>query len=382
MINSIETPKKHIRFFPGDPIVIVTVMLLVFIGIVMVFSSSYYVLLSENQSPFSLLRKQAIAAAVGLVGMFVAARLPYYKVYNMKTSVLAYFVACTLVVIASFIPGSHGANRWIPLFGGFSIQPSEVAKIAMVLICSCYLAADDRRAYVFSKGFFGWAIILIIPFMLIWQMTNNFSSALTVAIIAFAIFFVATPHWKMISAMGLFGGAAMFLYLMIGGDWRGGRIAAWLDPWADPGGDGFQIIQSLYSVSSGGLFGLGLGNSRQKLKYMPEPQNDCIFAVICEETGFVGAAIVLTLFAILIWRGVIIAMNASDKKGCYIASGITAMIAAQVIINVAVVTNTIPVTGIPMPFISYGGTSLSFTMILIGILLNVSSFAKNEKGGI
>ncbi|GHV38858.1 stage V sporulation protein E [Clostridia bacterium] len=377
------TEPKNIRVFQGDPLVLVSVMVLVFIGILMIFSSSYYSAASkESQGMFFFLGKQAVAATIGFVAMLVLSRVPYFKLYNMPICVIAYLLGCGLVIYAGlFGDAVYGASRWISLPGplsAFSFQPSEAMKIACILFCSAYLANNPDRAKK-PLGMLIYFALLGLPAFLIWRLTNNFSSALTIVVIGFAIIFVASPYWKQLIAAGVAGAGAVVAYLFLGGGFREGRMLAWLDPWASPTDDGFQVIQSLYAVASGGLFGLGAGNSRQKMKYMPEAQNDFIFAIICEELGFLGAFLVITLFALFIWRGVSIAVNAVDEKGAYMATGVTAMIAAQVIINIAVVTNTVPVTGIPMPFISYGGTSVIFAMAAVGILLNVSSYSRRAK---
>ena len=206
---------------------------------------------------------------------------------------------------------------------------------------------------------------------------SNFSSALLVGLMGATILFVASPRvWYFgaaIAAAVPLGAIAILLF-----PYRIGRIKTWLDPWADPTGTGFQTIQSLYAVASGGLFGLGLGQSRQKT-FIPEAYNDIIFAIICEELGLIGAALVIMLFAVLIWRGIKIAMNAKDSFGMLVATGVTAVIAFQSIINIGVVTNTIPNTGQPLPFVSYGGTSLLFLMGMVGILLNISRYPKEKE---
>ena len=205
----------------------------------------------------------------------------------------------------------------------------------------------------------------------------NLSTAIIVSLIGFGIIFIASPYTAVFFISGLIGASGLVFYMSRAKDFRGGRFSAWLDPFSDPSATGYQIVQSLYAVASGVIFGLGLGQSRQKLGFLPEAHNDIIFSIICEELGFFGAMIVLILFAILIWRGIKIAVNATDLFGTLVASGIVIMIASQVIINVAVVTNSIPNTGVPLPFISYGGTSVAIMMMLIGILLNISRYSRD-----
>ena len=200
--------------------------------------------------------------------------------------------------------------------------------------------------------------------------TQNLSTGIVVGAVGIAIMFVASNNSKNFIILGIFAVLAVAVFIIIE-PYRLDRVIGWLDPWSDPTDKGYQIIQSLYAVASGGLFGLGIGQSRQKT-FIPESYNDIIFAIICEELGLVGAIVIIILFALLIWRGLHIAMNAKDKYSSYVATGITTMIAVQVIINIAVVTNTIPNTGMPMPFISYGGTSLVVTMASMGLMLNIS----------
>ena len=266
-----------------------------------------------------------------------------------------------------------GQKRWLGV-GSLSFQPSEFTKIAVILYLSVYVI-EHRKEMANLKGFLKACIVLIIPVGLIAM--SNFSSALLVGLMGATILFVASPRvWYFgaaIAAAVPLGAIAILLF-----PYRIGRIKTWLDPWADPTGTGFQTIQSLYAVASGGLFGLGLGQSRQKT-FIPEAYNDIIFAIICEELGLIGAALVIMLFAVLIWRGIKIAMNAKDSFGMLVATGVTAVIAFQSIINIGVVTNTIPNTGQPLPFVSYGGTSLLFLMGMVGILLNISRYPKEKE---
>lgn len=246
----------------------------------------------------------------------------------------------------------------------------------MILFLSSYVI-EHRKELANLKGFLKACCVLLLPVALI--AISNFSSALLVGLMGATILFVASPRvWYFGAAIagaiplcGLAVAIPKFRYRLT-------RIKTWLDPWADPTGDGFQTIQSLYALASGGLFGLGLGQSRQKT-FIPEAYNDIIFAIICEELGIVGAALVILLFAVLIWRGIRIAMNAKDSYGMLVATGITAVIAFQSIINIGVVTNTIPNTGQPLPFISYGGTSLLFLMAMVGMLLNISRYPKDRE---
>ena len=371
--------KRSVLFVGNyDYITFTCVILLVLIGVVMVFSSSYYEeavkLLKNSQTPpnvFKYLIRQGVFASIGFCCMALAANFNYR--YLKKFTLGIYGAAIFLLVLVLLIgKTAGGSTRWINL-GFFQIQPSEIAKLAVILHIS-YLLATYRKTLKTIWGYAFIGAILLAPVLLIG--VENGSTALIVAIIGAALIFIMSPHTVMI----LIGGGAVFAagvaFLFFAAGFRMARFAAWLDPFSDPVNTGYQIIQSLYAISSGGLFGLGLGRSRQKLGFIPEAQNDMIFSIICEELGFFGAALILLLFGIFIWRGIKIALNASDLFGSLIASGIVVVIAVQVIINVAVATNSIPNTGIPLPFISYGGTALIVFMTMCGILLNISRYSK------
>ncbi len=250
-------------------------------------------------------------------------------------------------------------------------QPSEFTKLALVLYLSHYII-DHRQELANLKGFLKALMVLALPVGLI--AISNFSSALLIMLMGLTMLFIGSPRiwYFVVAAAGMIPAAILAIVVF---PYRLSRIKVWLDPWSDPTNKGFQTIQGLYAVASGGIFGLGLGQSRQKT-FVPESHNDIIFAIICEELGIIGAALVIILFAVLIWRGVKVAMNAKDTYGTLMATGIVSVIAFQAIINIGVVTNTIPNTGQPLPFISYGGTSLLFLTILIGLLLNISRYQK------
>lgn len=353
-----------------------TVILLVLFGIVMIFSASSYVASTRseyNYDMFMFLKKQTFAVSLGFVAMFFMANFNYRKL--QKIALPLYLISNGLLIFV-FLFGvvKKGAKRWInlPLVGSF--QPSELAKVAIILFVS-YIIANNRNilksmaGHIFCAFWVGLTVILIA--------LGNLSTAIIVTLIGCGIIFIASPFTAVFVTLGLIGAGSLVAYIgLFSKGFRGARFSAWLDPFSDPTNTGYQIIQSLYAVASGGMFGLGLGQSRQKLGFIPEAHNDIIFSIICEELGFFGAAIVLLLFAILIWRGIKIAINSTDLFGSLVSSGIVIMIASQVIINVAVVTNSIPNTGVPLPFISYGGTSVAIIMMLIGILLNISRYSK------
>ena len=285
-----------------------------------------------------------------------------------KISRLAYFaVVAVLGIVLALGVAAKGSVRWLQVLGT-SVQPSEFAKFIIIIFMSGFVI---KNRHLLNGGFIDFvkcSIPVDIAFVLIAK--ENLSTGIVVMAVGVSIMFVAGGGLRNVIAFLILGVAGAVAFIMIE-PYRRLRITGWLNPWADPTKSGYQIIQSLYAVASGGLFGLGIGNSRQKT-FIPESYNDIIFAIICEELGLVGAIVVITLFGLLIWRGIKIAITAKDKYSSYVATGITFMIAVQVIINIAVVTNSMPNTGMPMPFISYGGTSLVVTMASMGLLLNIS----------
>lgn len=350
------------------------IILLVMFGNVMIFSSSYYYCLTNPQlysSMYYFLFRQLRWSIVGLAVMIFVMNFDYRILRRL--SFPGYVVSNILLVLVQLIGTEEkGSKRWLG-YGPIQFQPSEVAKICVILFLAHYILTHKDILKTF-KGFVQCMVILMIPVVLIG--VANLSTAIIVLGFGIMMIFVASPKiWYFVAAgvplCGL-GGIAVTLPMF---RYRFKRITAWLDPFSDMTDSGYQIIQSLYAVASGGLFGLGLGQSRQKT-FVPEAYNDIIFAIICEELGMVGAFIVIALFAILVWRGIKIAMNAQDMYGCLVAVGVVSMIAIQALINIAVVTNTIPNTGVPLPFISYGGTSLVFTMAAMGIVLNISRYQK------
>ena len=369
--------RKYIKPGGYDFTVMFIVLTLVLFGIVMIFSSSYYYTMTSAKyeyDMFHFLKRQSIWAVLGIIAMVAAMNVPY--TFWRRFATLCYWLSNVFLVLLPFIGiEAGGQKRWLGV-GSLQFQPSEFTKIAVILYLSIYVI-EHRKELGNIKGFLRACVVLLIPVVLI--AVSNFSSALLVGLMGATILFVASPRvWYFGAAIAAAVPLGAIAILLPQFRYRLGRITTWLDPWADPTGTGFQTIQSLYAVASGGLFGLGLGQSRQKT-FIPEAYNDIIFAIICEELGLVGAALVILLFAVLIWRGIRIAMNAKDAFGMLVATGITAVIAFQSIINIGVVTNTIPNTGQPLPFVSYGGTSLLFLMGMIGILLNISRYPKERE---
>ena len=373
--------RKNQESFSDYTLLFIVLFLLAF-GLVMLYSTSAYdANLTYNDSTY-LFRKQIFSTLAGLVVLFIVSHLPYHL--WERFAVIGYGVSVALVLlIIPFGIEANGAKRWLRVFG-ISLQPAEVAKLAMILFLA-YLICKMGRNIRTMKGFL---VVLgaAAPISgLIYVITRNLSSAIIIMGIAVVMLFVACPDYKRFIILGLIGiaGVAGIVFLIVKmsesgsvGSFRGERILAWLDPEAYASGKGFQTLQALYAIGSGGILGKGLGQSMQKLGFLPEAQNDMIFSIICEELGLFGAIAVLMMFILLIWRCMIIANNAPDLFGALLVVGVMGHIAIQVILNVAVVTNTIPNTGISLPFISYGGTSILFLMAEMGIALGISTKIK------
>lgn len=369
--------RKYIKPLGYDFTVMFIVLTLVLFGVVMIFSSSYYYTMTTERfdnDMFYFLKRQSLWAALGICAMVFCMNIPY--TFWKRFARLAYWLSNIFLAMLPFFGTELGGQkRWLGI-GSLSFQPSEFTKIAVILYLSVYVI-DHRKELGNLKGFAKACVVLLLPVGLI--AISNFSSALLIGLMGATILFIASPRvWYFGAAIAGVAPLCGIAILLPQFRYRLGRIQTWLDPWSDPTGAGFQTIQSLYALASGGLFGLGLGQSRQKT-FIPEAYNDIIFAIICEELGIVGAALVILLFAVLIWRGIRIAINAKDSFGMLVATGITAVIAFQSIINIGVVTNTIPNTGQPLPFVSYGGTSLLFLMAMVGILLNISRYPKDRE---
>lgn len=368
--------RKNQESFSDYTLLFIVLFLLAF-GLVMLYSTSAYdANLTYNDSTY-LFRKQIFSTLAGLVVLFIVSHLPYH-IWE-RFAVIGYGVSVALVLlIIPFGIEANGAKRWLRVFG-ISLQQAEVAKLAMILFLA-YLICKMGRNIRTMKGFL---VVLgaAAPISgLIYVITRNLSSAIIIMGIAVVMLFVACPDYKRFIILGLIGiaGVAGIVFLIVKmsesgsvGSFRGERILAWLDPEAYASGKGFQTLQALYAIGSGGILGKGLGQSMQKLGFLPEAQNDMIFSIICEELGLFGAIAVLMMFILLIWRCMIIANNAPDLFGALLVVGVMGHIAIQVILNVAVVTNTIPNTGISLPFISYGGSSVMFLLAEIGIVFSV-----------
>ncbi len=351
-----------------DYTLLTALSLLVVMGLVILYSTSAYNGEVKFHDSFYYLKKQVFATLLGIAGMFVAANMDYHVWRHV--AVLGYLTAILLSVAVLFIGDEiNGSKRWLSL-GPFSFQPSEFAKVAVILFLAHMVtknAKDIGKMRTMIK-----IMVSILPIVGLVG-ASNLSTAIIILGIGVILIFVASPKYGQFVFMGLLGIGFMAIFLALE-SYRLERLAIWRNPEAYE--KGYQTLQGLYAIGSGGLFGRGLGESIQKLGFVPEAQNDMIFSIICEELGLFGAGFILILFLILIWRFFVIATHAGDLFGALIATGAMGHMMIQVILNIAVVTNTIPNTGITLPFISYGGTSVVFLLAEMGLVLSVSSLVK------
>ncbi len=357
-----------------DILIIISTLLLLSIGVIMVYSSSAVLALHEMGDQAYYVKRQLIFAFLGIIAMFVTMNLDYWILRKWSKEIL---ITCFLLLLLVLIPGvglvRGGARSWLGI-GAFSIQPSEFIKLAMIIFMAKWLSENQKKLPFFFKGLLPMLALSGAAFALIMLQPDLGTGTVLMGTIMLMIF-VAGARITHLATLGM-AGIAGFVALVLAEPYRVKRILAFLDPWQDPLGSGYQTIQSLFAIGPGGLMGVGLGHSRQKYNYLPEPYNDFIFSILAEELGFIGGTAVLILFLLLIWRGLRTAITAQDPFGSYVAVGITGMIALQVLINVGVVTGLFPVTGITLPFMSAGGSSLTLTLTGIGVLLNISRYAR------
>lgn len=345
-------------------------------GLLMLYSTSSYNAAIEFGDSTYYLKKQFKSTLLGLAVMFIVANIDYHKL--TWAGIVGYVTSLILIALVLSPLGNevNGARRWI-IIGGMSIQPAEVAKLALIMLLA--LVINNRRQNIRKLGVTARIFALcILPAAEILLITKNMSSALIIVGITFVMLFVASPKYSHYIIIGAAGVSLIFAYLFLGSGFRSERVDAWMDPESYASGKGYQTLQALYAIGSGGLTGKGLGQSVQKLGYIPEAQNDMIFSIICEELGLFGGIAVILLFLMMIWRLLVIANNAEDLYGSMIVIGVMAHISIQVVLNIAVVTNVLPNTGITLPFISYGGTSILFLMMEMGLVLAVSKQIKME----
>ena len=357
---------------PMDLPFLLLILTLVAFGLVMLGSASWAVGLYRRGDAYAYLRPQLLFAAVGLAALWAASRVDYHIYHRLAWPLLG--LSLVLLTVVLFMPEYNGCKRWIVLPGLGTLQPSEIAKFSVVLVFSHIIALNQSRMDQFRIGVLPFVAILGVVAVLM-LLEPHLSGTLLILVIGAVLMFVGGTGLRWFGLAGAGALTALSLALVLLPDlvpYAADRLSSWLDPFADPLGDGHQTIQSLYAIGSGGATGLGLGNSRQKHLYVPEPQNDFIFSILCEELGFVGAALVLMLFFLLLWRGLVIAVRAPDKFGALLAVGFVVQVCLQAVLNIAVVTNTIPNTGISLPFFSSGGTSLMMLLGEMGIVLSVS----------
>ncbi|WP_091484088.1 stage V sporulation protein E [Gracilibacillus orientalis] len=355
-----------------DYFLIFVIIAILLVGTIMVYSASSIWAEYKFNDSFYFLKRQVLFAGVGVIAMMIVSNISYFQWIKHRKWI---FISCLILLIAVLIPGigmvRGGARSWIGV-GAFSIQPAEFIKLAMIMFLSGFLVNQQDRITEFKKGFLPPLLLSVVVFLII-MLQPDLGTGMVFLLTCFLLIFVAGAkiiHFVFLAGFGVIG----FLLLIISAPYRINRITAFLDPWQDPLGTGFQIIQSLYAIGPGGLLGVGFGNSLQKYFYLPEPHNDFIFAIIAEELGFIGAGFVIVLFILFIWRGILTAIHAPDLFARLLAVGIVGMIAIQVMINISVVIGLIPVTGITLPFLSYGGSSLTLTLCSVGILINISKY--------
>ena len=386
--NGSQLRRKFFNLATGfDMHFFVLLMIVLIVGLATLYSASHVYAFNYNDGDsFFYIRKQAAFAAAGLVLMLGISMVDYHVLHRFALPI--WLVSLGLLVAAYLMPSETGIRRWVQI-GPISFQPSEIAKFALVLLLAHYISLNYKKMKKFTTGFVFPILAVAITCGLV-VIEPHLSGTLLIAILGFAMLFIGgTRVWYLGGTILLGFAGVLFMVMVLG--YEQDRIAVWLHPlesfaneitFADglSGRDhAWQTVQSLYAIGSGGLLGQGPGNSRQKHLFLPEPQNDFIFSVFCEEMGLVGAVLVLVLFALLMWRGFKIAMKAPDKFGCMLALGLTLQIGIQVAINVAVVSNLLPNTGISLPFFSYGGTSILMLMAQMGVVLSVSRQSKMEK---
>ena len=360
------------------PFLLILLLLLSY-GLIILFSAGYAVALYRRGDAYTYIRPQLLFAALGVLAMYAASLVDYHVWHRLAWPMLG--ISLLLLAIVLFMPEYNGCKRWIVLPGLGTLQPSEIAKFSIVLVFSHIISLNHDRMKSFSTGVVPFALILGVVTVLM-LLEPHLSGTLLILSIGAVLMFVGGTGlvWFGLAIAGVVAGVAGAVVLVPDlVPYAMSRIESWQNPWLDAQGDGHQIIQSMYAIGSGGLTGLGIGNSKQKHLYLPEPQNDFIFSVICEELGFIGALLVIFLFVALLLRGIYVAWHAKDKFGSMLVVGVIVQVTLQAVLNIAVVTKTIPNTGISLPFFSYGGTSLLMLLGEMGVVLSVSRQGGAEK---
>ncbi len=366
-----ETAVSRRRPHAMDYSIVFLVVFLVGFGLVMIYSTSSYKGSLYMDDAAYWLKRQALFAGIGLVAMLFVGKMDYHFWKSRRWMINLYYWGTIGILLFTlvFAAVSHGSKRWISI-GPIRFQPSEAAKVSVILVLAIYISGHVRQLRE-TKGILK-TFMLMIPVIAIVGIENLSTSIILLAITVIMIF-VASDKWKPFIAIGLVGVVGMVV-LLVTQSYRMERILIWFHP--EQYEKGLQTMQGLYAIGSGGLFGKGLGQSMQKMGFLPETHNDMIFSIVCEELGLFGAVSILILYFVLLWRFMVVAINAADLYGSMIVVGAIAHIGVQVFINIGVVTNTIPNTGIPLPFISYGGTSMCFLLIEMGLVLSVSRYMR------
>lgn len=355
-----------------DYLLLFGIIMISIFGVVMIYSASYVWAEYKFHDPLKFAKTQLLFLVVSYILIFFSLKIPYQKYLSYANLI---FFICFILLILVLIPGigtvRNGSRSWFGI-GGFGIQPSEFTKLGMIIFTSKYLAYNEKVLKNIKSGVLPILGVLMLVFGLI-MLQPDFGTGVIIVISIIVLLFVSGVNMGFFIKLGFIGLLGV-VALIIAAPYRMKRIVSFLNPWSDPLGSGFQIIQSLYAIGPGGLLGLGFGNSIQKHFYLPEPQTDFIFAIISEEFGFLGILIVASLFLLIIYRGFHISIHCENKFGKYLSFGITFQLAFQALLNLMVVVGLIPVTGVTLPFLSYGGSSLLITMISMGILLNISKY--------
>ncbi len=387
MPEGTRRPKRLWLFTrPGgfDKLFFIALILVLAVGLLSLFSASYaYSYYQNDGDSYYYITKQLGYAAIGLFLMFAVSLVDYHVLHRLAIPIMLFSLA--LLVLVMFLPEIQNVHRWIRV-GPIQIQPSEIAKFGIILLFAHWISHYKEEMKFASKGF--WPFILVLGMTGVLVLAEpHLSGTMLILFIGLVMMFIGGTRWYWLGGTVLLGAAAVVLMVVVFG-YEQDRIEVWWDPLAVYTSDkiysgdrtgrdvAWQTVQSLYAIGSGGLMGEGLGNSRQKHLFLPEPQNDFIFAIVCEELGFIGAVLIILLFAFLLWRGFSIGMKAPDKFGSMLAIGLTAQIGLQVALNLAVVTNSMPNTGISLPFFSYGGSSLIMLLMQMGVVLSVSRQSK------
>lgn len=377
--SKVKRNNRKMTLRSGDFWLMLFTLMLVIFGLIMVFSASYYYSISRDGNAYSYLLRHGVWVVIGTGAMIFGAVFDYRRYKKLAVPVLVLSVILLILVLTPLGQTTNGATRWIAI-GPITIMPGEIAKLAAILFVAWFLSEDVNRIKSILRGILPLVGVAGVYGALI-IMQPNLSTAITVCGIIVAMMLVAGLKWRYVITAGCAGVAGiLFILIFMKDTYWYSRLTSFTDPFADSLDSGYQAVQSLLALGSGGLFGVGLGKSVQKNLYLPEPQNDFILAIIGEEIGFVGVLLLIVLYCLFMWRGMHVAINAPDQFGMLLASGIVLMVAIQVILNIAVVTSSMPPTGINLPFISYGGNALLIFMFAAGVLINISRHGPKNTG--